>query len=118
MNADELFRFVRCLGEFGDRQGRGVGGKDAIVTYVPEHFLGNFCLHAHIFKDRLDDQVSIGQRGVIRRRINEAQHGVFLLLCDLAALDAFVDVVFDIGFTLVCGFLLLVDQHDFHSGLR
>ena len=117
VDADELILAHRGLRQAGDRQGGGVGGKDAILRNDRLNLLGHLGLHGRVFKHRFNDQVAAFQRIQIRCGGDQAQHRLFLLWRHFAARDALVEVGLSISFALVGGFLIAVDQHHFDTGL-
>ena len=110
VDANELIRAARCLGQFGNWQGRGVGGKDAILW---DHGLdcgGDFGLDFGVFKNRLNDQVRIRKGRVIRGCGDTIQQGLFLFFGGFAAFDALVHIACAIGLAAICVFLGLINQ--------
>ncbi len=81
-----------------------------------QHVFGHFGLYGWVFKHRLDDQITPRQRSVIRGGGDQIQRLGFLFFARLAAFDTLVHVVGGIGFALVGGLLLLVDQDHLHPG--
>ena len=117
VDADELIRTAGRFGQLGDRQGRGVGGKDAIFGDHGFDALGHLGLDGRVFEYGFDDQVAAFQRIQIGGRSDQVQRGGFLFFGGFLARDALVKEARGIGFALVGGFLGLVDQHDLDPGL-
>ncbi len=112
VDADELLRVLCRLCQFRDRQGRGVGGKDAIGAGDGLHLGGHVGLDGHVLEHRFDDQVAAFECVVIGGGVDQPQHGLFLFGGRLLAGDPLVKMRSGIGFALVGGLLCAVDQHD------
>ena len=116
MNANELVGPHRGFRQLGDRQGRGVGRKDAIFAHNVLNLFGHLGLNTDVLKDSLYDQITALKRLKIRGRIDQTQHLFFLLRRGLLACDALVGKGFDIGAALVRSLLVAVDQNNFDAG--
>ena len=68
---------VLALGQIGDRQGRGVGGENAILGDHGFDLFGHLGFDGWVFKDGFDDQVTAFERIKIRRG------------CDAASISSF-----------------------------
>ena len=69
MDADEVRRVLRTLGERGDRQRRGVGAEDRALSPITACSLGDgLGLDLAVLEHRLDHEIAVLQRGVVGRR--------------------------------------------------
>ena len=68
MQADEVVRPRRRLGQAGDRQGRGVGGEDRVGGQRGLGLLGRLGLDLAVLEHRLDHQLAALERAEVRRR--------------------------------------------------
>ena len=71
-----------------------------------------------VLEHRLDDEIAILQRGVIRRRRDACEQRVAIGGGGAAAVDLIGDQLLRMRLALVGGFLIAVDQHDVDAGLR
>ena len=117
VDADELIRTHRGLGQIGDRQGRGIGGKDRIRRNDRLDLFGHLGLDAGIFEHRLDDEVDVLEGLKIGGGVDLGQKRLFLLRGRFLAGDALVHEAFRVGLAAVGGFLRLVDEDHVHTGL-
>ena len=117
MNADELLRARAGAGQIGDRQGRGVGGENAILGDHGFDLFGHLGFDGWVFKDGFDDQITAFERIKIRRGCDAGKHFFFFLGRRFFAGDAFVHIARCIGFAFVgCG-LISIDQDHFDACL-
>ena len=75
-------------------------------------------LHLAVLEHRLDDQVAVLDRGIVRRRGDAREHRVALRLGGAAAGDVAVDHALRMRLALVGAGLVAVDQHHVDAGLR
>ena len=118
MDADEILRLLRRLGERADRQGRGVAGEDHVR---PDNGLRLFCrllLDRAILEHRFDDEVAALQIGVVGARVDARQQRVAVGALGAALGDLVGDQLLRMRLALVGRFLVAVDQHDFEPGAR
>ena len=114
----KFFGSFDCLGERGDRQGRGVGAEHDLVADDGLRLRGRLGLHLAVLEHRLDDQVDALERVVVRRRRDAREQRVGVGLLGAAALDLARHDVRRIGLALVGRLLVAVDQHHVDAGLR
>ncbi len=117
MNTDELLWTLGRFGKVRDWQGRGVGGKDAILRDHGFDLCCDLCLDFWVFEHGFDNQIAAFESIKICRRCDHVQQRVFLLRCRLFTCDALVHVGRGVGLALVSAFLGLVNQHDVDTGL-
>ena len=111
MDADELIRALAGLGQHRDRQGRGVGGIDAVGANGGFDAGGDLGFDLGVFKHRFDDQIAAGKGCVIGGGGDAGQHLGLFLGRDFAPCDAFVEQGFRMRTATVGGGLIGVDQH-------
>ena len=116
MDADEIRRALRVLRKAGDRQSGGVGSEDSALRQHGFHGFDDGLLHVAVFKDGLDDEIGIGERLVIRRRGDEVEQSLALLLRQPALSDGRLDAFFAMTLALVGGFLIAIHQRDGDAG--
>ena len=95
---------------------------DAKIASCRDHGLGRIGGHlgldARILEHRLDDQVAARQVGIVRGRRDPAQNLGLLFLGDALALDALVQQIGGVGFALLGGLFIAVEQHHLDASLR
>ena len=118
VDADELLGPLRSLGEARDRQGRGVGGEDRVLRQRRLDLCDHLGLHLRVLEHRLDDEVAVRERGIVRRRGDAGEQGVAVGGLGLAAVDLARDELVAMRLAGVGRLLVAVDQDDRHPGLR
>ena len=103
VDADEVFWLPGTLGQFGDRQGRGVGTPGAALSQVLLGAGGDLVFQLDVFEHRLDDQVTALQVFVIGRGLDQRQDFGFFLVGHAATGNALVQQGFGISLTLFRG---------------
>ncbi len=116
MDADELVRTLGVLRKAGDRQRRGVGGEDGIFTQHGLDLLRDLLLDGAVLEDGLDDEVGIGKARIVRRRGDEGQQRLAVLLRHAALADGARHEAFGNALALVGGRLVAVDEDDRDAG--
>ena len=90
VHADELCRTTGASGNLCDGERRRVGGEDGLgladLVKLREHIL----LQLHVLHSGLDDEVGIGERGVVGRGGDVCQDGIHRLLSDFSLLNELV----------------------------
>ena len=116
VDADEVLGPHAGLGQAGDRQGRGVGAEHGTGGQLGLGAFGDIGLDLAVLEHRLDDQVRALDQVVVGGGGDRAEQGVELLLGDLAARQALLQQVGDVGLALVGVFLGTVDQDGLDAG--
>ena len=116
MDADKLFRVTAGLGQFGDRQGRGIGRKNRVRAKLCFGQFGHFGLHTGVFEHGFHDQITALQGGIIWCGEHAAEHLFFLLRRGLLALHAFAQDIIHMGLAAIRRLLIPVHQHDLDPG--
>ena len=111
VDADVFFGALGRLGQLRNRQGRGVGGKDAVFTDHGLDLSSDFGLDGGVFEHGLDDQITTCQRLIVSGGGDTGQHLLFLLGRGFALGDAFVHVAGGVVTALVCGGLITVQEN-------
>ena len=117
MHADKLIRAFAVLGQTGDRQGRGVGGKDNILADDRFGFLDHVGFDIGTLEHRFDDQVDIFQIIIIVGRGDPGHEGVCLVLRHLATLDALVDDLLAVIDGFLRFFHIAIEDDNIHAAL-
>ena len=116
MDADEIGRALRILRKPRDRQGRGIGGEDRAFGQHGFDRLDDRFLHLAILEHRLDDEVGIGEIGVIGRWRDAGEQRCRLILRKTSLTDRILDQTFADGLALGGRFHVAVDQGDRNAG--
>ena len=111
MNADEIVRAGRCLGQRGDRQRRRVGGEDHIGSNRLLRAPRRLGLHAAILEHRLEHEIATLQAGVIGGRLDAREQRCLIGGGRASARDLSGDQLFAAGLALVGALLIAVEQH-------
>ena len=117
MDADELLGPLAGLGQTTDRQGRGIGGKDAVGSNGGLDAGRHLGLHLGVFEHRFHDQVAAGKGGMLGGGQNAPQHLGLLLGRHFPALNALVEQVFGMGTAPVGRLLRGIDQYHVNPGI-
>ena len=118
VHAEHAGRPFRRNGDLGHRQRRRVGGEDGVrvadLVQLGEHRL----LEVQSFRDRLDDELDVGEVGQRRRGRDPAEQLVPLGLGQLAARDRTCRGVLEVGAAPRDRRLVNLDAHDVEPGSR
>ena len=118
MDADEARGVGKALGERGDRQGRGVGGEDHARLERRLSLRIGLGLHLAVLEHGFDDEVAVGERGIVGGRGDARDERVALRRGGAAAVDLVADQLCRMRLAALRGLLVAVDQHDVDAGER
>ena len=82
VHPDKAFRMLQYRGHLADRQCGGVRADHCLIRNVFFHFHQDGLLRGHLFHDRLNHDVSIGEAGIVERA-GDAMH----MECHFTGLD-------------------------------
>lgn len=121
MHAAEVFRTLQVLRQQIDRNRRGVGGQDSVLTNRIFGFTKNRVFHIRILNHGFYNQVDVLEVTVVQGRRDAVKHVSHLIGLHLALLDPFGQKL--LGFLQAQGDTVLVDVlHDdrraFQGGLE
>ena len=118
VDTDEVLRALHAGSQLGDRQGGGVRAQDAVLRHRCLDLCPDLVLELGVLEDRLDDDVTVGEVGVVHGRGDPVQQSLRLLLGGLAALQRLGLQALGVGLALLRCLQLDVLEDDLHAGLR
>ena len=95
-----MARVGRGLGQARDRQGGCIGGHDAAVDQVRLRFAGHGRLQVTLLEDRLDDELTPGERAGVPGRRDSPEDLIPALRGDPAFFNALVEQLAAVGLAL------------------
>ena len=116
MHADELGRTLGAGGDLGDAQRAAVGGEDGLGLADAVELGEDILLELHLLHGGLDDEVGIGEGGVVGGGDDVLEQGVDLFLGHLAFLNEFAVAFGDGSHSLVEAGLCAALHDDGHLG--
>ena len=117
MDADEIVRALGDACEAGDRQRRGVGGEDGGGSEHGLSLLGHNAFHVAVFEHGFDDEIAARKIGIVRRRRDEGEQRVLVVLAGAALLHVLGDEVVGRRLALVRRVHVAVENGDGNAGL-
>src|SRR5690606_33117365 len=115
VQADEVVRLGGGLGQLGNGDGGGVGGKDAVGHQFWFRFLGNPGFQVAVFKHGFDDQVATLQILGGGCGCDTGQYFVFLVLGHATAADFLGQQVLGVAFAFLRVLNRNILQHHFNT---